>query len=76
MLSGLSPGRLPIYYGAMWPRCVATLAKPCQNKGKMVQLTGDLDIFGDGSVVVRRWVGHTPGSQMLLVGSQRAVQSF
>jgi len=37
------------------------------NKGKMVQLTGDLDIFGDGSVVVRRWVGHTPGSQMLLV---------
>ena len=37
------------------------------NKGKMVQLAGDMDIFGDGSVVVKRWVGHTPGSQMLLV---------
>ena len=37
------------------------------NKFKMVQLAGDMDIFGDGSVVVKRWVGHTPGSQMLLV---------
>jgi glyoxylase-like metal-dependent hydrolase (beta-lactamase superfamily II) len=37
------------------------------NKYKMMQLTGDMDIFGDGSVVVKRWVGHTPGSQMLVV---------
>jgi len=37
------------------------------NKVKMVQLAGDMDLFGDGSVVVKRWVGHTPGSQMLLV---------
>lgn len=37
------------------------------NKYKMVQLEGDMDIFGDGSVVVKRWVGHTPGSQMMLV---------
>jgi N-acyl homoserine lactone hydrolase len=37
------------------------------NKFKMMQLEGDMDIFGDGSVVVKRWVGHTPGSQMLLV---------
>ena len=28
---------------------------------------GDLDIFGDGSVVVKRWVAHTPGSQMMTV---------
>jgi glyoxylase-like metal-dependent hydrolase (beta-lactamase superfamily II) len=41
--------------------------EPMANKGKMVQLEGDLDIFGDGSVVVKRSVGHTPGSQMLLV---------
>ena len=37
------------------------------NKYKMMQLNGDMDIFGDGSVVVKRWVGHTPGSQMLVV---------
>jgi N-acyl homoserine lactone hydrolase len=37
------------------------------NKYKMIQLNGDLDIFGDGSVVVKRWVGHTPGSQMMVV---------
>jgi glyoxylase-like metal-dependent hydrolase (beta-lactamase superfamily II) len=37
------------------------------NKYKIMQLEGDIDLFGDGSVVVKRWVGHTPGSQMLLV---------
>ncbi len=37
------------------------------NKYKMMQLTGDMDVFGDGSVVVKRWVGHTPGSQMMVV---------
>ena len=37
------------------------------NKYKMIQLNGDMDLFGDGSVVVKRWVGHTPGSQMLVV---------
>ena len=43
------------------------LGEAMPNKVKMVQLAGDMDIFGDGSVVVKRWVGHTPGSQMLLV---------
>jgi N-acyl homoserine lactone hydrolase len=37
------------------------------NKGKMLQLEGDLDLFGDGSIVVKRWVAHTPGSQMMTV---------
>jgi N-acyl homoserine lactone hydrolase len=37
------------------------------NKYKMIQLNGDMDIFGDNSVVVKRWVGHTPGSQMMVV---------
>ncbi|MES2016068.1 MAG: N-acyl homoserine lactonase family protein [Pseudomonadota bacterium] len=31
------------------------------------QLEGDLDVFGDGAVVVKRAVGHTPGHQMLFV---------
>jgi glyoxylase-like metal-dependent hydrolase (beta-lactamase superfamily II) len=37
------------------------------NKYQIMQLEGDMDLFADGSVVVKRWVGHTPGSQMLLV---------
>jgi N-acyl homoserine lactone hydrolase len=37
------------------------------NKYKMIQLHGDMDIFGDNSVVVKRWVGHTLGSQMMVV---------
>jgi N-acyl homoserine lactone hydrolase len=41
--------------------------EPMPNKYKMIQLHGDMDLFGDGSVVVKRWVGHTPGSQMLVV---------
>jgi glyoxylase-like metal-dependent hydrolase (beta-lactamase superfamily II) len=36
-------------------------------KQSMVQLDGDMDLFGDGTVVVKRWVAHTPGSQMMTV---------
>ena len=45
----------------------SAMGEAMPNKVKMVQLEGDMDIFGDGSIVVKRWVGHTPGSQMLLV---------
>jgi glyoxylase-like metal-dependent hydrolase (beta-lactamase superfamily II) len=34
---------------------------------KVEPLTGDKDVFGDGSVVVLRAPGHTPGHTMLLV---------
>ncbi len=37
------------------------------NAVKMLQLEGDLDLFGDGSIIVKRWVAHTPGSQMMTV---------
>ncbi|MCW5620321.1 MAG: N-acyl homoserine lactonase family protein [Burkholderiales bacterium] len=37
------------------------------NKGKMVQLDGDLDLFRDGTVRLKKWPGHTPGSQMLIL---------
>ena len=32
-----------------------------------IELNGDLDLFGDGSVFVHRAAGHTPGSQMAVV---------
>jgi len=43
------------------------LGESLPSKFKMVQLTGDLDVFGDGSVVLKNWPGHTPGSQMAIV---------
>src|SRR6266550_6420984 len=36
-------------------------------KRKVEPLTGDKDVFGDGSVVVLRTPGHTPGHSSLLV---------
>ena len=32
-----------------------------------IELNGDLDLFGDGSVFVHRAAGHTPGSQLAVV---------
>jgi N-acyl homoserine lactone hydrolase len=40
---------------------------PNDPKWKVWQLEGDMDLFADQSVVVKRWVGHTPGSQMMIV---------
>ena len=34
---------------------------------KVIELDGDLDLFGDGSIVIHRNPGHTPGSQMAVV---------
>jgi glyoxylase-like metal-dependent hydrolase (beta-lactamase superfamily II) len=36
-------------------------------KQKVIELNGDLDLFGDGSIYIHRQVGHTPGTQMALV---------
>ena len=36
-------------------------------KRKVEPLTGDKDVFGDGSVIVLRTPGHTPGHSALLV---------
>jgi len=33
----------------------------------VIELNGDLDLFGDGSIYIHRSVGHTPGSQMMVV---------
>ena len=43
------------------------LGKSMPNKYKAIELDGDLDLFGDGSIIVKRSVSHTPGSQILVV---------
>lgn len=55
----------PYIIGDVMPLRAANSNYP--NAQKMLQLEGDLDLFGDGSVIVKRWVAHTPGSQMMTV---------
>ena len=46
---------------------VAGFAPWMKGGGKMEALTGDKDVFGDGTVVIMRTPGHTPGHNSLLV---------
>jgi glyoxylase-like metal-dependent hydrolase (beta-lactamase superfamily II) len=55
----------PYFIGDYLPLRKANADNP--NAVNMLQLNGDQDLFGDGTVVVKRWVGHTPGSQMMTV---------
>jgi glyoxylase-like metal-dependent hydrolase (beta-lactamase superfamily II) len=55
----------PYMVGDVMPLRAANKDYP--NAVKMLQLEGDLDLFGDGTLVVKRWVAHTPGSQMMTV---------
>lgn len=55
----------PYMIGDVLPLRSANTDNP--NAVKMIQLNGDFDIFGDGTLVVKRWVAHTPGSQMMVV---------
>ena len=55
----------PYMIGDVLPLRSANTDNP--NAVKMVQLEGDLDLFGDGIMVIKRWVAHTPGSQMMTV---------
>ena len=42
---------------------------------KVIELEGDLDLFGDGSIMIHRNPGHTPGSQMAMVHYPRRARS-
>ena len=59
------------FAGGFIPGDTAVLRAPVgsskPNAMNMIRLDGDLDLFGDGSVVVHSSRGHTKGSQMLLV---------
>jgi len=37
------------------------------NRQKVIELNGDLDLFGDGSIYIHRAVSHTPGSQIVIL---------
>ena len=43
------------------------LGEGMPNRFKMIELDGDLDLYRDGSLYIKRSVSHTPGSQLLVV---------
>src|SRR5207237_8169182 len=48
-------------------RPAAQLARWLTGGGKVTPVTGDKDLFGDGSVIMLAMPGHTPGHSSLLV---------
>jgi glyoxylase-like metal-dependent hydrolase (beta-lactamase superfamily II) len=44
-----------------------TAAFPTLRKNPLRELEGDTDLFGDGTVIIKRAPGHTPGHQALFV---------
>jgi N-acyl homoserine lactone hydrolase len=45
----------------------AQTGSPSAGRQPTIELSGDLDLFGDGSVFIHRSAGHTPGSQMAVI---------
>jgi N-acyl homoserine lactone hydrolase len=57
---------------AEWDFAFADPAKsPLSAKQKVRKLNGDLDVFGDGSVMILSTPGHTPGHESLLVNLRK-----
>jgi N-acyl homoserine lactone hydrolase len=61
------PGFATFYITGDFQGLRAGVAAPMPNKQPVIELAGDLDLFGDGSLFIHRSVSHTPGSQMLVV---------
>jgi len=59
------------YTGPFIPQDAWVLRAPVgtghPNAFRMIQLNGDMDVFSDGSVIVKRAQGHTKGTQMMIV---------
>ncbi len=62
-----APGYATFYITADFAMLRNDLGKPMPSKAKVIELNGDLDLFGDGSIYIHRTVSHTPGSQILVV---------
>jgi N-acyl homoserine lactone hydrolase len=45
----------------------SSVGAPEPNTQKVIELDGDLDLFGDGSIYIHRQTGHTPGSEMAVI---------
>jgi glyoxylase-like metal-dependent hydrolase (beta-lactamase superfamily II) len=62
-----SPGTAGPYITADFSMLRSGIGAGMANKQPTIELDGDLDLFGDGSVYIHRAVSHTPGSQIALI---------
>jgi glyoxylase-like metal-dependent hydrolase (beta-lactamase superfamily II) len=62
-----APGYATFFITGDFDMLRSAVGQPMANKQKAIELDGDLDLFGDGSIYVHRTVSHTPGSQILVV---------
>jgi len=61
------PGSACCYITEDFAGLRAPIGNGMANKQPTIELNGDLDLFGDGSIYVHRQVSHTPGSQIAVV---------
>jgi N-acyl homoserine lactone hydrolase len=61
------PGAAGPYITGDFAMLRAPIGNSLPNAQKVIQLDGDLDLFGDGSIYIHRSTGHTPGSQIMVV---------
>ena len=62
-----APGYATFFIAGDFDMLRSAVGQPMANKQKVIELDGDLDLFGDGSIYIHRTVSHTPGSQILVV---------
>ena len=62
-----APGFATFYITGDFSMLRAGIGKGMANAQPVIELEGDLDLFGDGSVFIHRAVSHTPGSEMMVV---------
>jgi glyoxylase-like metal-dependent hydrolase (beta-lactamase superfamily II) len=62
-----APGFATFYISGDFEPMRSGIAVGMPNKVKVIELEGDLDLFGDHSVYIHRAVSHTPGSQLVVV---------
>jgi N-acyl homoserine lactone hydrolase len=61
------PGTACCYITEDFSGLRAGIGNGMANKQPTIELNGDLDLFGDGSIYIHRQVSHTPGSQIAVV---------
>jgi N-acyl homoserine lactone hydrolase len=59
-----APGYAAPYITTDFAPLRSALGQDMPSRQKVIELDGDLDLFGDGSVYIHRAVSHTPGSEM------------
>jgi hypothetical protein len=60
-----NPGTAGPYIASDFSMLRSGISRSMRDKQPLIELDGDLDLFGDGSIYVHRAVSHTPGIQLI-----------